>query len=184
MQTQANPYDSTQEEQELAMLQKELSDSINSAEANFAKFMADNTSPELEELFFNDKVAFYAKVLQMQNEFVAQLDPKFARAQELGGTIEKKKSFAQVNNAEREFLSKHPDADINALMDFYVNELRPREQAELNNLPPAEFFERLYEMYKAQGAPQNAKALPTQLNGVNVEAGQAQSYDELPTERI
>lgn len=185
-QTVQNPYDTSAEQKELEALQKELEDAAASAEGQFAEFMAENTSPELEELFFENRMQFYAEVLKMQNAWVENnLNSKARKAQGLSADIQKKQAFAEVEAAQNAFLQKHPEANIEALMAFFAEELRPREQAELNKLPPLDFFEALYQMFQAaQGNATQSPKLPQQIQGSAVDAGTAQVDMSLPQNRI
>lgn len=53
-----------------------------------------------------------------------------------------------LKEAEKEFLSKYPSANIKKLMQFYLNHLPCQNEQELEFLfPSVEFFERLLELY-------------------------------------
>ena len=55
-----NPFDTSAEQGELDAINAELEQARASIESDFAKFAAANTTPEMEEQFFEDKEAFYA----------------------------------------------------------------------------------------------------------------------------
>lgn len=67
-----NPFDTTAEENELNALNAELEQARASLEGDFAKYAAENTSAELEELFFENKEEFFKAILEMQNTFLSK----------------------------------------------------------------------------------------------------------------
>lgn len=158
-------------------LEAELKQSEASIESDFAKACAESLNSDDEELFFNDKEAFIKLVLQKQNDFLnSQIAPKLNRINELDSQIAQKKSFAEIESAQNDFLQSHPDADINELIGFYEEDLPPRYKKELDNLSASEFFRTLYELYKrAQGSEQEqeevqSEELPQRLEGNPSEA--------------
>lgn len=156
-----------QQEQELAALQNELAQSEASLEADFAKWCSQNLTAEDEELFFENKEAFVQNILQKQNAFIQeQLAGKMQRAKALQTEIGERKTFAEIENAQNAFLQKHPDADMNALKDFYLQDLPPRYRAELEKLNGADFFEALLQAYQAyNGGEQVEQELPQRVSG-------------------
>lgn len=177
------------EEDELAAVEAELEQARASIEKDFAAYMANKTDEQMEELFFENKTAFYEAILQEQNVFLqSTIEPKMQRAEALRGDINQKKQFQALEEAKAAFLQSHPDADIENLMQFYLNELPPRVAKELEALfPSLEFFEKVYELMNAQGGGevrQEEQSLPTQIQGQGVSAEASPSNETLPFERF
>lgn len=165
-----NPYATDEEEAALAALEQEIAQSEESLESDFADFAASRVDEKLEELFFEDKKAFFQAILKMQNEFLQNLRDKQSQANNLRGDIAMKKSFASIEEAGAAFEAAHPEVSVDVLLDFYANDLSPRVKTQLDKLEPQAFFEALFsEWQKAQGGTQEQEKLPQQLNGNNQE---------------
>ncbi len=188
----ANPFDTSAEESELQALQAEITQAQASLEGDFAKYWAENNdTPETDELYFEDKEAFIKKVLQDQNAYLDEgLRPKMQRANELGADISQKQQFGAIDSAVKAFKEKHPDVDENELMKFFNEQIPPEVQAQLQQLPPEQFFEELLALYNGVtgGAGEQAQGeeqLPQQINGVASSEGVANGASgENPFERM
>jgi hypothetical protein len=188
----ANPFDTSAEESELQALQAEITQAQASLEGDFAKYWAENNdTPETDELYFEDKEAFMKKVLQDQNAYLDErLRPKIQRANELGADISQKQQFGAIDSAVKAFKEKHPDVDENELMKFFNEQIPPEVQAQLQQLPPEQFFEELLALYNGVtgGAGEQAQGeeqLPQQINGVASSEGVANGVSgENPFERM
>lgn len=190
-----SPYDTSSEQQEYDTLLNELEQSQATLENDLAIDIARKITPELEELFFEDKEEFLREVFKMQNEFLeTKIKPKAERAKELGTSIEKKQTMQSIENAQNEFLQNHPEVNPNELMDFFM-QLPPQVQEQLSQLPPEQFFETLLEAYNqsqqpSQEAPAQQEqatqgnALPTQIKGVGNNTALSESGNNLPMERF
>lgn len=177
---QPNPFDSSLEKSELESLQRELQGLEETKNADFAKYLSQSLSPEEKELFFEDEEAFFKNVLNKEEEFLAQrIGDKKNRAAQLEQTIAQKNSFSILEKAESDFLKKNPNADTDAMIDFYENDLPPREKRKLDNLPPDEFFESLYQVYSQSKTPSKKENLPKRTQGtpMDVENADYQSSD-------
>lgn len=190
---QVSPFDTRAEESELAALEQEIKQSEASLENDFATFASENLSEADEELFFNDKAGFIKKILALQNEFLqSRYQSKVNRAGELKDSIKTKKAQASIEEAEKAFLAKYPDADINAMIAFYEEELGPRYKKELDKLPPEQFFEVLYQIYtqriagqKSEPEEESPEQLPKNIKGNNADVEQSNFNDEeLPMNRL
>lgn len=178
----------TSAEQELSALESEISQAEASLEQDFAKYAAQNLSEESEELFFEDKEAFILQILQMQNDFLNEgLRAKMQKAEHLKGEINSKKQMQGIEAAQNEFLQENPEADINALMDFYEEELGSKYKKELDKLEPKDFFNTLYEIYKMRNhkGGESEEHLPRELNANEADASlSGVSSDEMPMNRL
>lgn len=193
MTQETNPYDTGQEEYELGLLKQELAQNEASLESDFAKYVVDNLSEKQEMLMLDDKEAFIREViLPMQNKFYNErITNKRQREQELETSINQKRSKKSFDDSVNAFIgeSKLDNNAFNAMMDFYQNDLPPRAQKELEQLPPNEFFKKVYELWKTQQDPkQNPQGtqeqLPQQLEGVaNKATDETTGFDENPMDR-
>lgn len=175
-----NPFDTSAEQGELDALTAELEQARASIEGDFAKFAAANTTPELEEQFFEDKEAFYKAILEMQNAYLAEnITPKAQRAATLQGDIAQKQQFGAIDAAVKGFQQAHPDVDVNQLMEWFLANVPPQVQQEIQALPPEQMFEEIYNLFtmQGQGGEQGQEGggeenLPQQIQGVPSNAEQ------------
>ena len=121
-----NPYDSSEEVKELEALQTEIAELENNIEGNGAAFLAQNISPEEEELFFENKEEFYKKTFEKVNNFYKQqLFPKREQAKELETAINNKREQGSLKQAMDTFDQAHSDIKANELLAFAQEELPP-----------------------------------------------------------
>ena len=188
-----NPFDTKNEEVELLAIEKELSQARESLESDFAKYCVQKTDENLQELFFEKPEEFYKKILQMQNEFLeSNISPKVAQRDKLRSDIQTKQTQGNIDQAAQAFLQAHPEADLDAMMKFYSEELPSKYQRELDALPPDQFFEELYKIYQSiyegqqgQQGQQGDANLPKQIDGIPSQVGsQGNKNFDLPFERI
>lgn len=185
-----NPFDISAEESELNALKAEIEQAQASLETDFAKFEAEkfNADADFQELVFEKPEEFFKQVLQDQNAFLAEkITPKVERAEQLNADISQKRQFGAIDKALNAFKEAHPDVNVDEMMNFFVNEVPPQIQTELQKLPPEQFFEEVLAFYQqvkngASGenaqnagvAPTQEENLPQQIQGVPTEASQVQ----------
>lgn len=179
-----NPYDVSAESAELEALQGEIAQARESIEGDAAKAIAEQITPELEELFFDDKEAFMKEIFGLQNRFLeSNFAPKIERANALTQDIGMKQQMGVIDAARQEFVAAHPEVDFNALMQFYST-LDPQTQAGLaSGGSPRDFFENLLALQKG-GNKGDEPPLPTQLKGVEANASQSAVSGDLPMDRF
>lgn len=186
----SNPQMPQNEKQErLNALQAEIEQNAQSIEQDFAQLASKEVDkdPELENLFFEDREEFFKKILSLQNQFLqTQIGDKQAQAQELEGEIAFDTQMQDMQAAQDAFMQKHPEADINELMEFYL-QLPKDIQAEMQTLRPDEFFEALLALKQGSQNPKEDKEqpkedLPQQVSGVGADITDS-SEQELPTTR-
>ena len=174
-------------EQRLSALENEISQAEQSLESNFAKYASENIDERMEELFFENKEEFIKQILAMQNEFLKQTyNPLVEQKNALQGEITQEKAFNEIEQAKNEFLQRHPDADMDALIALYNEELGSKYRAELDKLPPNEFFETLYQiMQQRNGGSINNDRLPKSVNANNGDVDDTSvDYDDMPMNRL
>ncbi|WP_104686765.1 Coiled-coil domain-containing protein [Helicobacter felis] len=138
------------QELELEVLKKEIQQAEQSLESDFAKYAGEHIDAQLEALFFDDRVGFIKKILEMQNQFLSeQLGQKVQRAKDLQEDITLKRGMQDLEKVKAEFLNAHPEANIDEILEFYNEELPPKYQKQLESLQGLDFFNTLYELYKA-----------------------------------
>lgn len=163
-------FDTQQEEKELAGINTELEQIQTSLEQDFVSYALENTTPEDEELFFDNREQFYKNLLNMQNAFFEEkIRSKQARAGELQESIESKKTLGELEQAKEEFLKANPDANIQEIMEFFLEDTTNKQKQELESLPPLDFFNKVYELFKQNKGQEDSKEgeLPPKLEGVS-----------------
>lgn len=190
VQNPSNAYDTSQDKARASALQNELAQAEASLENDFIDFALANLNEKDEELFFEDKKAFLKHILELQNaHYKEKIGSKKEELFALENSIKEKENLQGISQAQDEFLQKHPEADIEALSEFYTEDLGNKYKNELDKLAPNEFFEVLYQIYQnANGIKPNEKEkenLPKQLeaNGSDVEKSSL-SNEDLPMTRI
>lgn len=181
-----NPYDTTAESAELEALQNELAQAQESLEGNAAKEIATLITPEMEDLFFEDREAFLKALFGLQNDYLAKnINPKIERINSLSKDITTKQEFGAIDKAREEFLNAHPEVDFAELMQFYST-LSEDVQMQLASGTPLEFFENLLALKEKGNAEENADKdnLPTQLKGVEANASRNAIDSDLPMNRF
>ena len=184
---QSAPQEASKKER-LQALESELQQSLASLESDFAKKCATlcEKNPELEELFFEDKEAFFLKILQYQNEVITQeIAPKEQMVENLKGEIAFDDKLSALQAAKLEFEKQNPQIDTNELLMLFA-QLPPEAQSELENLPSQEVFPTLLSIMQAkqsQGAQSNDE-LPKQVSGAPANVSTNEVQNDLPTQRI
>lgn len=180
-----SPYDTTSESQELELLQNELAQSEAGLEANFAKYASELITPELEDLFYENKEEFLIQLQKMQNQFYQDnITSKQARVGDLQQQISQKQMMGEIDQARASFESES-GADVNELLQFYEDFVPNAAKRELDKLPPKDFFTQLYQIYQTQTNPQGAGGEPPMRIAGNAAPSSNLDYnaDLLPTER-
>lgn len=180
----AKPY--AEQEMRLKALEDEISQAEASLENDFAKFASAKLESDeaFEELFFEDKEGFIKQILALQNEFLKSLQAKVDEANTLRGKIGQAKAMDNIQAAAEAFDARNLGVSSDELLDFFSQDLPPREKAALESLEPSAFFTALFEKYQnAKGAEKEKnEGLPQRLNAssANVE----NDSDELLTQRF
>lgn len=187
---QDNPlsaYDTTDDYAQLEGLGKELQDIEASLENNFAQIAKEAVDNDvtLEDLFHTDRLLFFKKILELQNAFAeSEIMPRVEKAKQLGNDIAAKEELGSIEAAKQEFLASHPDVNLQEMLSFFLNEVPPKIQQQVRELPQNEFFNVVYELYsqamQPQEPPQNEPPppqdnLPAQAQGVAVSSEEANS---------
>lgn len=185
----ANPYDTSQDKVRAQALKDELAQAEQSLENDFVEYLVANLDEKSEDLFFDDKKAFFTQILQMQNQYYKEkVGNKQQELVSLEQNIRDKESLQGIAKAQEEFLQKHPEADMQELTEFYNEDLGNKYKNELSKLQPNDFFEYLYQIFQSArgGATEQKQGLPKQLqaNGYDVEKGAFNANEDLPMTRI
>lgn len=182
----ATPPQEPQSKQErLQALQNELAQSQQSLEQNLAGILAKECEgdTDLEDLFYEDKQAFFEKIFALQNEKIkAELEPRMQEIDSLGQEIELDDKMQALDLAKEQFAAQNPNANPDELLQFFT-QLPPEQQAQIESLPPEQVFYALQELQRgaAQGAPSGE--LPQQLSGIPSAASVNEPELDLPTQR-
>lgn len=185
MQSQTNPsdeYDTAKDEVEFEAAKAELEQSRSAIDQGFANYIAQNLTPELEELFFaEDKSAFFLAVEKEKEKFIEnELAPKMDRVNEVGQKIADKKVGKDMHQAKQEFLKIHPNADFEAMKDFFENEVGAKKQKELLSMAPLDAFNEIYVMMGGEVSQE----LPKQIEGSYSQDDTSSRDGDLPANRF
>lgn len=179
----------------LEALQSELQQSLLSLEQNFAKKCAEivNNDSALDELYFEDKEAFFTKILELQNQYIEQeIAPKENAIKEAESEQRFNNELNKLESAKQEFQSRNPNVNVDELLQFYTT-LPAEIQAELEKTPSEAIFDTLLQIKQqmqgeaepqgAQDSAEQGEDLPKQVNGAPAQVSATQSDSDLPTQR-
>lgn len=169
----------------LQALNAELDQARASIEQNLAKELAQlATDTELEDLFYEDKEAFFNKILQIQNEkILSQLQPLVDERNALGQEVEAQNKMEAIEQARQKFEAENPQVDTQALLQGFT-QLPPEQQAQIENLPPEQIFPALQQLLGISGGSASGAELPQQVTGVPSNASVMEPDMDLPTRRL
>lgn len=162
-------FDATSEIQELEGLQNEISQLETTLEANGADFLASNLSENEQDLFFENPTEFFKIMLEKVNGFYnEQIGSRKGRINELQGKIKEKETYAMLDKAQKAFNETHKDITADELMAYAKEELPPRAQREIAQMPPLDALNAIYAHYKKNNT--ETESLPKQANGTELDA--------------
>ena len=162
-------FDATSEIQELEGLQNEISQLETTLEANGADFLASNLSENEQDLFFENPTEFFKIMLEKVNGFYTeQIGSRKERINELQGKIKEKETYATLDKAQKAFNETHKDITADELMAYAKEELPPRAQREIAQMPPLDALNAIYAHYKKNNT--ETESLPKQANGTELDA--------------
>ena len=162
-------FDATSEIQELEGFQNEINQLETSLEADGAGFLASNLSENEQDLFFENPTEFFKIMLEKVNGFYnEQIGSRKGRINELQGKIKEKETYATLDKAQKAFNETHKDITADELMAYAQDELPPRAQREIAQMPPLEALNAIYAHYKKNNT--ETESLPKQANGTELDA--------------
>ncbi|GAA9636311.1 hypothetical protein HpVa149_03320 [Helicobacter pylori] len=142
-----------EKEIELETLKREIAQAEASLEQDFIKHMVDKTNEKVEDLFFSDKPEFYRFVFTEQNNYLKEkLTDKVSKAMVLSDEIQRDKDAEEIERDKKAFLNKHPEVDLNALLEFYEEELPKSVKKQMDKLDGVAFFEAVLDYFNAFNA--------------------------------
>lgn len=179
------PQEPQSKQDRLQALKNELAQSQQSLEQNLASILAKECEgdTDLEDLFYEDKQAFFEKIFALQNEKIkAELEPRMQEIDNLGQEIDFDDKMQAIEQAKEQFAAQNPNANPDELLQFFM-QLPPEQQAQIESLPPEQVFYALQKLQggAAQGAPSGE--LPQQLSGIPSAASVNEPELDLPTQR-
>lgn len=165
----------------------DLKSGVASIQEGLAKELAEmvENNPELEDLFFEDKEAFFKKIIEFQDKVINErIVDRQNELEEYDKNAQFESGLQALEQAKKAFQEAHPDVNADELMQFYLT-LPQDVQAQLDSLAPDALFEKLFELYQAQGGAQQGQQdqLPKQLNGMPSDASELEPELDLPTTR-
>lgn len=161
-----NPFDTSKQEGELSTLENELNESLSALDSDFANYYAENMPEDVEELFFDDRVAFLMEVEKAKVEYIQEkIEPVQARKKELIDSIAQNKQGSAIWEAQSKFTKAYPQADLDSLLKFYNENLSPKQKQELENEGDLfKAYEKVYHYMQGGGEEKGKRNLPKQTN--------------------
>ncbi|RKV45721.1 Coiled-coil domain-containing protein [Helicobacter pylori] len=145
-----------EKEIELETLKREIAQAEASLEQDFIKHMVDKTNEKVEDLFFSNKPEFYRFVFTEQNNYLREkLTDKVGRAMDLSDEIQRDRENEEIEKDKEAFLKKHPEIDLNELLDFYNEEIPNRIKKQIDKLEGVAFFEAVLDYFNAVKEPKS-----------------------------
>ncbi|ANT42945.1 hypothetical protein [Helicobacter phage PtB92G] len=139
-----------EKEIELETLKREIAQAEASLEQDFIKHMVEKTNEKVEDLFFSNKPEFYRFVFTEQNNYLREkLTDKVGRAIDLSDEIQRDRENEEIEKDKEAFLKKHPNIDLNELLDFYNEEIPNRFKKQIDKLEGEAFFEAILDYFNA-----------------------------------
>lgn len=166
----------------------DLKGGLEFLQSGMAKDLAQmvENNPELEDLFFEDKEAFFVQILEYFAKVMEErVVSKRNELVEFDQNAQFESGLQALEQAKKAFQEAHPDVNADELMQFYLT-LPQDVQAQLDSLAPDALFEKLFELHQAQGGAQQGQqqeSLPKQLNGMPSDASELEPELDLPTTR-
>ncbi|HEG5338734.1 TPA: hypothetical protein ACTOBO_001717 [Campylobacter jejuni] len=145
-----NDFDTTQDKAELNAIEAELAESRAAIDSEFIdKFIKEfDENEDLQNLFFEDKKAFFTQYEKEKQEHLDELvAPKMKKREELIAMIKDKEHGGKVFRVKQEFQKANPEVSMQELDDFYSNELSKRVQDEIAKMPAIQGYEKLLELF-------------------------------------
>lgn len=173
----------------IQVLEDELSEIDAKLDAEFLEKLDALMTPEQLELRFEDDPRAFVQALEEARE--AFYREKLEGLKNTIGLMRKEVSDEEesldIEDAKRAFLEAHPEADWNALVDFWKNHVTQFQKDELAQYSGLELIEKGYELYvkknkknspapaaetepKPEAAPEPAAAIPANLNNIPASA--------------
>ncbi len=148
-----------EKEIELETLKREIAQAEASLEQDFIKHMVDKTNEKVEDLFFSNKPEFYRFVFTEQNNYLREkLTDKVGRALDLSDEIKRDKEDEEIEKDKEAFFRKHPNVDLNELLEFYNEEIPNRIKKQIDKLEGEAFFEAVLDYFNALNAKEEPKS--------------------------
>lgn len=139
-----------EKEIELETLKREIAQAEASLEQDFIRHMVDKTNEKVEDLFFSNKPEFYRFVFTEQNNYLREkLTDKVGRAMDLSDEIQRDKEYEEIEKDKEAFSKKHPNIDLNELLEFYNEEIPNRIKKQIDKLEGEAFFEAVLDYFNA-----------------------------------
>lgn len=183
---EVNPRDALNlKKAQIQLLEGELSEVDAKLDAEFLDSIDGRLTPEELEMRFEEDVRpFLALIEEKREEFYREkLDELKGRIEGMRGEVVDEEENLDIEDAKRSFLEAHPEADWKAVVEFFHNDMSPRQKEEIAGLNHLEMMEKVYGIYskKNKKAPmENTPAEPTLPPDLNNVPSQAVVGDPSP----
>lgn len=151
-QSQQNGDETAVLKAKIELLSKDLAELEGKIEADFIRELPNLLDEQTKELRFADDPAPYIQAVdEAKKKFIAsKKDALQGELDKLTDEYGSKKESAAIDKVWADFLAKHPDVNKQELIEFYNNDMTPRqaEQARAATDIPS-MMEAIYEAFKA-----------------------------------
>lgn len=142
----------------IQVLEDELSETDAKLDAEFMEKIDSLMSPEQLELRFEDDPRPFIQALEEAREgfYREKLEGLKNTIDTMRKEVNDEEESLSIEEAKRAFLAAHPEADWNALVDFWKNHVTQYQKDELAQYEGLELIEKGYELY----VKKNKKSTP------------------------
>lgn len=168
-----NPFDTTEDEANLANIQAELDQTTSAIDSDFATFYAENMPEEVEEMFFEDRANFLLEVEKAKQSYLQEkLGPLQQQHQELSAKLQDNRNNSAIWEAQYKFSKAYPDADLDEILKFYKEDLSPKQKQKLES--DGDLFKMYESIYKLLKGDDEGEQKPTKSKKIPKDTSRAQ----------
>lgn len=167
--TEVNPRDALNlKKAKIQLLEGELSEIDAKLDAEFIEAIPTMLSEEEMDMRLDEDVRLFLTLIEEKREafYREKLDALKSNIDTLRKETMDEEENLDIEDGKRVFLEAHPEADWDALKDFYNNDIPLRQKEEFVGLDLVAFMEKVYELYSkknkkpAPAEPANTEATP------------------------
>lgn len=174
-----NPRDALNlKKAKIQLLEAELSEADAALDAEFIDGIEKHLTPEELDLRLDDDIRPFLTVVEEKREafYREKLDALKGNIETIRSEVADEEETLDIEDAKRSFLEAHPEADWKAVVDFFHNDMSPRQKEELAGLGLMELMEKVYAIYSkknkkpSEPTPEPAANIPPDLNNAPSQA--------------
>lgn len=160
---QANPRDALNlKKAKIQILEGEFSDIDAALDAEFIEQLPSMLTEEEADMRLDEDFRPFLALVEEKKEgfYRTKLDELKAQIDALKKEASDEEESLDIEDGKRVFLEAHPEADWNALTEFYKNDMTARQKEDLIDLDLVPFMEKVYELFSKKNK-KNPPEVPT-----------------------